>query len=447
MSALLPGHKRAWSTAGFVFLLLNYAAGAAAAQQAKPSESPAAVATCGPVAGVLLERVRPDAPWKFVDEKEAIPAEALLVALPDAQLNSANGSVQLKMIADIGKRGPLPVFESAVRIHRNPDVDLDVSLERGIVGFINCKKAGAANVLVRFAGQTWHLTLREPETRVGLELYGRQPPGVPHFVQAGDRVKFTEAPTIDVYLLVVKGQVALEAEGKEIALEAPPGSARIHWDSVANKIEVSHLDKLPPSLVPGTPEEQKFYQDVCAAVKRLRDGPLDTALDAALQADDALAQRTAVVTLAALDKLPRVLDVLATSKYADARDRSIVVLRNWMGRGPGQVEKLYDYLITGRKLTPVQAKTAIHLLLGFDEEEQRQADVYEVLIDSLKHSKLAVRELARWHLVRLVPEGKKIGYDAGAPAEDRQRAYEQWRALVPPGQLPSHLRAPAQTKK
>ena len=58
------------------------------------------------------------------------------------------------------------------------------------------------------------------------------------------------------------------------------------------------------------------------------------------------------------------------------------------------------------------------------------------MIALLKHSKLPVRELARWHLVRLAPAGKKIDFDAAAPEADRQKAYEQWRALIPEGQLP-----------
>ena len=52
-----------------------------------------------------------------MDEKDAIAPEALLVALPDATLDSANQNVQVHMIADIGHRGPLPVFESAIRMH------------------------------------------------------------------------------------------------------------------------------------------------------------------------------------------------------------------------------------------------------------------------------------------------------------------------------------------
>jgi hypothetical protein len=424
-----------------LILLLAIAGSAQAAQQAA-----APVATCGPVPGVLLERAAPGAAWQFVDENNAIPADVLLVALPDATLYSANRHVQLHMIADIGQRGPLPVFESAVRLHHNSQVDMDVTVDRGIVAFSNLQSSGAARVRVRLADQSWNLTLREPGAKVGLEIHGRQPPGIPHFVESGGHVKIQEPPTMEVYLLVVNGHAALEANGQELSLEAPPGAAKLHWDNVFKKIEVSYLDKLPETILPQTAEEKAKYAEVCAMARTLRDGPIDDVLEKALNSEKPLAHRAAVVLLGALDKLPRLLEVLASSKYPEARDRSIVVLRNWVGRGPGQADRLYDYLTAERKLSPAQAKTAIHLLFGFDEQEQRDPDTYEVLIQSLKHSKLAVRELARWHLVRLAPEGKSINYDAAAPEQERERAYEQWRGLIPTGQLPPHLRAQTDKK-
>jgi uncharacterized protein (TIGR03000 family) len=413
----------------------------------KGTPAPTVARVSGPVDGVLLERAPGAAGWQFLDDGAPVRADALLVALPQALLQSANGNVQLKMIADIGHRGPLPVYESAVRIHDNPKVDLDFSLDRGIAGFGNGKPGGPARVRVHVAGQAWDVTLPDPGAQVGLEIYGRQPPGEPHFVTEGGRVTVKEPPTREVYLLVLKGRAVLHTADQEFTLEAPPGPALMHWDTVARKYEVTRLDKLPESLQPTTPEEVKKYQTLCANVRKLRDGPLDAMIEKALQGDEPLARTGAVVVLGALDKLPRLLDVLGGSKYADERDKSITVLRNWVGRGPGQLEKLYDFLISDRKLTPVQARTAIHLLLGFNEEEMRQPETYEVLIDLLKHSKLAVRELARWHLVRLAPEGKKIDYDAAAPPEQRDLAVAQWRALIPAGQLPPQLRAQPENKK
>jgi hypothetical protein len=47
-----------------------------------------------------------------------------------------------------------------------------------------------------------------------------------------------------------------------------------------------------------------------------------------------------------------------------------------------------------------------------------------------------MRELARWHLVRLVHGGNKIAYDAAAPEPQRVQAIAEWRRLVPEGELP-----------
>ncbi len=444
MSAMFSRSRcRIALTAGALVWFLALAVCAEAGQQ--PAAAP--VGTVGAVAGVLMERTAPGADWRFVDENNAITPDALLVALPDATLYSANKNVMLKMVADIGHRGPLPVFESAIRIHADPQVDLDVTVERGIVGFANLSK-GPARVRVRLADQTWMLTLRDPGTKVGLEIHGRHPPGIPHFVETNAHVKLTEPPTMAVFLLVVQGHVGLEADGREITLEAPPGAAKAHWDNVLKKIEVMHLDKLPETLEPRTAEEKEKYKEICDAVRMLRSGPIDTVLEKALNSDNPVVHRGAVVVLAALDKVPRLVDVLGSSQFQDAREKAIVVLRNWLGRGPGQAEKLYDFFITERKLTPAQAKTGIHLLFGFDEEEQRDPDTYEVLIQCLKHSKLGVRELAHWHLERLAPEvSKEVPYDAAAPADQRERAYERWQARIPAGQLPPHLRQPPADKK
>jgi hypothetical protein len=78
----------------------------------------------------------------------------------------------------------------------------------------------------------------------------------------------------------------------------------------------------------------------------------------------------------------------------------------------------------------------VQLLHSYGDKELARPETYETLIDYLAHEKLAVRNLAYWHLYRLVPDGRKIGYDAMAAKEARDRAIEQWRKLVPPGKLP-----------
>ena len=65
-----------------------------------------------------------------------------------------------------------------------------------------------------------------------------------------------------------------------------------------------------------------------------------------------------------------------------------------------------------------------------------QPETYEVLIDYLIHEKPAIRNLAAWHLVRLVPQGKSIPYKPDGTSADAETTHAAWKKLVPGGQLP-----------
>ena len=61
------------------------------------------------------------------------------------------------------------------------------------------------------------------------------------------------------------------------------------------------------------------------------------------------------------------------------------------------------------------------------------------MIGYLVNDKLAIRELAAWHLYQfLAPfEASKVPfYSPVARPEVRQKAYEMWQKLLPPGKLP-----------
>jgi hypothetical protein len=140
-----------------------------------------------------------------------------------------------------------------------------------------------------------------------------------------------------------------------------------------------------------------------------------------------------VATAGALDDLPGLLDAFADPKHPEVRDRAVVALRSWMAQKPGQLRRLYSALTEDRKMPPKQALSAICLLKGFNDHEHADPALVQVLIDSLEHPALAIRELSHWHLSRLAPAGKSIAYDAAAPVETRQRAVAAWRALIPAG--------------
>jgi hypothetical protein len=84
----------------------------------------------------------------------------------------------------------------------------------------------------------------------------------------------------------------------------------------------------------------------------------------------------------------------------------------------------------------VEAETILQLLHSYGEDELARPETYETLIAYLNHDKLPVRGLANWHLVRLVPAGKDIGYNPLDPKEKRMAAIEKWNKLVPRGTVP-----------
>ena len=60
----------------------------------------------------------------------------------------------------------------------------------------------------------------------------------------------------------------------------------------------------------------------------------------------------------------------------------------------------------------------------------------KVLIEYLAHDQSPIRNLAAWHLVRLVPQGKAIAFKPNGTKADTESAYREWKKLIPPGKLP-----------
>jgi hypothetical protein len=396
----------------------------------------AAPATVVDVSGVLLERGAKGKTWRSLRAKDAVPAGATVIALPEAELRSGNKAVGLKMLADVGRRLKLPVFEAAVVVHDNPKADLDFTLDRGVVVLTNLRTKGKATVRLRFRDQAWQVVLKEPGTKVGVEMYGRYPTGLPEPVKKdAEVVQFKNVPTNDLLLFVLQGQVYVDAGTQGLQLKAPPGKALVHWDSIVGFCDVKHVAKMPEEVgKPPTDEEKKKLQLINAYAQQLLKGSLKDALDRLMQAKDERGPRVAVVVAGAVDDLPRLTAALADPR-GEVRDQAVLVLRNWLGRRPGQADKLFAAL-TRDGYSRIQAGTVLFLLFGPTDQHLAQPAVYDVLIAKLGSDKMAIRELAHWHLVRLVPAGKEIAFDPAGPEEARQKAAASWRRLIPPGQLP-----------
>ena len=364
----------------------------------------------------------------------------LLVALPGATFQSANGAVSVKSLADYDGRSPLPTLETAVILHAAKNADLDFTLDRGRVDLTNTKKDGAATVRVHFWGEDWTLTLDAPGTRVALELCGRWPLGA-RFKLVEKSGDVAASPVASLMLLVVKGSASVRIGDVTLGLKEPPGPAFVEWDSLSGSRPQSlRMEKLPDWADPEA-EPSDRARAAAAAVEKFRKARAEDGLQATtmfLESKDPVEQRIALVSIGALDELGSLARALASAKSETEWDFGITIARHWMGRGPGQAQKLYETLISPiHGYTPIHARIIMQLLFGFSADDLRFPETYEVLIGYLTHDMAAIRNLAAWHLVRLVPEGKSIGYKPGSTKADCEQTYRAWKKLVPTGQLPA----------
>lgn len=388
------------------------------------------------VDGALLARAPGQASWQSLRAGDTVASGQLVVALPQAELVSPNKAVRALMLTDLGQLTPFPVLESAITLYTPEDgVDLDIGLDRGIVGVTTLRENGSAKVRFRFRDQRWELTLKKPSaatkdkyTSVGIEIYSRQAPGLRKDFAKGDD------PVTNVAFIVTKGEAFLDLGEEGHALRAAPGTAMVLWDTVSRMPELRDLDKAPRSLRDRNPGEQKLFEQMCHCGKGLAAGDPAAAAEKLVASDDLVDRRDGVTSLGALDALPGLFKALA-DPHPDVRDHAVVVFRHWLGRAPGQVGRLQAMLKQhGAKET--NARTLLQLLIGFNEEERNRPATYELLLDELDHSQPAVRQLAHWHLVRLAPAGRDIPYDPTAEVAARAPAIEAWHKIIPAGELP-----------
>jgi hypothetical protein len=434
-------HDRgAWPKHFVIALLLSYVGVSPA--ESKKADRPVVGQASSPAGGLLR---RDKGEWKALAVHADVRAGDLLVALPGAAVDSKNGAVRLSLLGDLAQLSPYPILESAVVLEPATTADLAFMLDRGRVDVVNRKSEGAAKVQVRFRDVTWELTLAEPGARAALETYGRFARGT-HFRQQLKAGETADEPTADVILLVLQGQVDLKTIKKQYALKAPPGPAYFHWDSVAGADGgPTVLDKLPAWADPehvDTPRAQALRPVLSLLRRHLAEHPVAESLAAALHSVDPSYRRLGVYSLGACDDLAGLTGALVAEK-ADVRDSAVRALNHWIGRGPGRDRQLYNYLIKEGEYSPTHAAIVLDLLHSFSEADLARKETFETLIQALDHPRPAIRELARFHLDRSVPDAKSLGFDALASEADRAAAIKKWQQLLDDGRLPPRAKTPS----
>jgi hypothetical protein len=404
----------------------------------KPAPQPARRVAAGALvseSASLLRREAPDKPWQVIKEKEELFTGDELLGGSGGTVEARGGAVRLEVIGDMDGTAPFPVLETVFVLHEAQGADLDFTLDRGRVRLVNTKEQGAARVRLRVRDWAGEVVLTGPGASAALEIYGRWPAGVPFRNES----RPGEAPVLAWFVLALKGEVVLKGPRHEFTLTAPPGPALLEGDTLGeDEPSPQFLDKLPAwAAGPGGSERAKKLSAVMARWrKRAAETSVSEATDELLRSDDEAARRSAVLLLAALDDMGRLGDALVNARHQDVWDAGIVALRAWIGRGPGQDQKLYRLLAEKKTIPPREAEAILQLLHGFGDDDLKQPETYHALIAYLGSERLSLRELAYWHLRRLVPAGRKIDYDPLAPKEKREAGIKAWRQLVPAGELP-----------
>jgi hypothetical protein len=398
---------------------------------------------CVSTDGTLLTRAAPSKPWATVAREGEVSSRDLLLALPGitAMVEPRPESVRLTLWGNLRQLSSFPGRESAIVLHDSRAFDLDFTLLRGRVVVANRKTKGPAKVWVRLPDDAWEINLAEPGAEVALELFGRWPRGVGFSKTPGP----DDGPTHALMLLALKGQAELRTSARKHTLTEPPGTAYFEWDSVVG-------DSGPPRRIASVPDWYKSGLDVpietkalLQVVARFRANLKDRAPDAALRellkgADDVKDRTTAGLTreyalqaLTALDDVTPAVDALADAKHAALRAAAVFSLRHWIGEDASHDLTLYNLLVEhgyGKN----QAETILQLL--HNPFEPDKPETYETLIAYLDHDKLAIRQLAHWHLERMTTLAAKIGFDPAATEKERAKAIAQWKRLIPSGKLP-----------
>ncbi|MFO0929193.1 MAG: hypothetical protein U0736_19580 [Gemmataceae bacterium] len=392
-------------------------------------------------------------PFLRVGKGETLYSRDVLVALPGfkVDLEPTSKAVHLTLWGNLPGLSDSPALESSVVLHDSKAYDLDFTLLRGRVVMTNIRDKGEAKVWLRNPSGGIELVLPAKGDAVAIETYGRWLRGVPFSLKHKPGV----GPVVMWEVFCLKGKVEAKASKSSWYMEAPPGPSYFHGNSAEGPATAGPERRDPPDWAnPKAPRPVllRVLQEIVGTyTSRLQNKDPDEVVPEMLAVADklkdvkraTLIRRVLVFSLAALDEVDKVVELLETSPAAEVRHAAVIALRHWIGVTDGRDRLLYELLQETHRFSKAEAEALLQLLHSpFDPEH---AETYETLIAYLSHRKQAVRELAHWHLVRLAPIGRDIAYDAAAPAEKRQAAVAEWKKRIPAGELPPVR--PESTKK
>ncbi|MBM4071512.1 MAG: hypothetical protein FJ271_21645 [Planctomycetes bacterium] len=414
----------------------------------------------------ILLQLQKDKDWKRLGlNKPDVYSGRPLVSLPGAksQIQMESG-VRLTLWGYLPELWPVPpLLESRAQLHQPKRFDLDMTLSRGRIALLNTRTDRPVRVRLRFENPThpeakeehFDITVHEKGSEVVVdrtffpftERFYKDPK---HANRVGPAAMLAVAVTGgEAYFSYTDSTYRLEAPGKS-------GPTLVLWESFKGMSGPHNLEKLPDTLSSNPPAPPGMDLKIRADMLRARDElsndmsgkNVDVALAEAVMGSNSPKARLAVRSFAALDDLNALLEALIQEdamdprKFYDVRQSAVQSLQSWISYYRDGEYRLFDML--KKKYRPGEAESLMELLHStyYTPQNIARPETYEVLIHYLNNDLLPIRELAAWHLYRLVPAGRDIPYVGTMPAQARRAAQDRWHKLIPAGQLPPKQKEP-----
>jgi hypothetical protein len=392
--------------------------------------------TQGAIPAILLQKRAMDASWQRLAAGAVVHSGDVLLSLPGSRSEVRTGSgIGLTLWGNLGAFAPIPTLESCIVLNAPTDgLDVDCTLDHGVLVLTNRKTMGPVRARVHFFGTTWDVHLAEPSSAVALVLWSECPTGAPIDKQGTGTSLVSVLDVMGLHgtveirtakqrlRLPIPGWYSWQRDGLNERLPEPIPEEAIRWYSDKN--------------LPDTPQANNARQALLELDKSLQGRPIAEALAELRTHSKGQVLALSMYCTIAVGDVTALVNQLAEAR-SDARLFASKALRNWIGLRPEHERQLFEALQS--RHSDLQAETILQLLHGFSKDDWRKVETYECLIDRLTSDSLIIRDLSAQHLQSQDTEGKKIGYDPMASVADRKRAIQLWAKLLEAGKLPPPL--------
>lgn len=424
-------------------------------QTARREEGRYEAGVAGP--SVLVQFQPENGQWRRLDSRQP----EVYTGSPVVSLPGFRSVVQLKKSLRLQLWGMLreqfffpPVQESVVELHAHDQLEADLTLRRGRITLTSLKTT-PVRVRLRFDNPTnpnlknvWDLTFETLGTEVLMDLWSAFSPGEPFYRQPDHPNRI--GPQAMMHLIVLRGRLTLRHDNQTVSLQEPPGTALRVWSSFS-ETRTGELPSVPdwatpnPKPPPNMPAEaEKRFLDLRDKMLAARDSfgtslsgkndKIDVTLPLLLKSDNPFERTLAVRSFGAINDLPSLVDALADPERRDVRQAAMDTLRRWVACERDNDYKLFAEL--QQKYKKAEAEDIMTLLHSFSAAQIAEKETYEALVDNLDNPRIAIRELAAWHLYALAPVGASIRYSPEADQGIRLLAQREWRKLITDGKVP-----------